>query len=126
MLAGAAAAQEGEIAAVHELQHTTPQQRAAVQTEFAKTHLDLSPEQEKQVAAIDLEFAKKADPVIKGSSGLLAKGRALREQKAEKLERMKQVLSTEQFERYQQLQSELRETLLEKLKKGAATGDSPG
>jgi len=38
-----------------------------------KSKLDLTSDQEPQIAAINLKYAQKADPIIKGSSGSLMK-----------------------------------------------------
>ena len=55
------------------LKDTTPEQRADLQTEFVKSKLGLTAEQEKAVADINLKYAKKMDPIIKGSAGKFMK-----------------------------------------------------
>jgi hypothetical protein len=64
LVAGPAAAQELE-----KLKHTTPEERATVQTNLMKEKLELTDAQLPKVREINLETAKKMDPVIKGTGG---------------------------------------------------------
>jgi hypothetical protein len=108
--------------ALYELRQTTPEQRARIQTEFTKKQLDLTAPQLEKVTALDLEFARKADPILKGSSGLLKKHHELGALNAEKRQRLKEILSPEQFARYVKLEPELEQALYDGLKAEKTAG----
>jgi len=116
----------GQLEPLDELKHTTPQQRAEVQTEFMKEKLDLTPEQAEKVATLNLEYAKKADPVLKSDDGLFKKVRLLRADRDAKKAALDEVLTPEQSEKLASLRDALRQRMKEKLAKkaeGAATAD---
>src|SRR5262249_235876 len=94
LLASSASAQ------LAKLKNTTPEQRAEVQTAFMKSKLGLTADQETKVADINLRYAQKMDPIIKGASGLLMKRRQMQEVNGEKEAELKQALSAEQFQKY--------------------------
>jgi hypothetical protein len=98
------------------LRDTTPEQRAGIQTELMKSRLALTADQTTKVAAINRKYADRMEPVIKSSEGPLAKIRRTREINEAKETELKQVLSTEQFEKYVASKEEMREKLEEKLK----------
>ena len=49
---------------LEKLKGTTPEQRAAVQTELMASKLDLAPDQKAKIADLNLDFAKRMQPVI--------------------------------------------------------------
>jgi hypothetical protein len=79
------------------LENTTPEERAGIQTELMKAKLGLQPEQLSQVGALNLEYARKMEPVIHGSDGPFAKMRAAREIESQKEADLKKILSGDQF-----------------------------
>ena len=97
--------------ALAELKNTTPEQRATVQTGFMKEKLGLSKEQAEKVAAINLEFAKKSDPVIKGDEGMFKKMRLLRADRDAKQAALSKVLSREQDAKLAASREEMRERM---------------
>ena len=99
----------GAHAQMDKLASTTPQERAKLQTEFMKTRLDLTPEQVQSVGALNLKYAQRMDPVIKGSEGPLMKMRQAREINEAKEAELKGLLSPPQFEKYLASREEMRE-----------------
>jgi hypothetical protein len=96
------------------LKNTTPQQRADAQTAFMQDKLALTADQTPKIAALNLKYAEKMDPIIKGSSGMFAKMRQMKEVNQEKEAELQQILSADQFQKYLASKEELREKLEEK------------
>jgi len=109
-------------AQLDKLMNTTPQQRADAQTEFMQTKLALTADQTPKVAALNLKYAQKMDPIIKGSSGPLMKMRQMSEVNQEKEAELQQLLSADQFQKYLASKEELREKLEEKFEEKAKGG----
>ena len=116
--AGAAAAQ----AQMDALRNSAPEDRAAAQTEFMKAKLALTPEQLPKIEALNLEYAKKLDPVLKSSDGPRVKTRTIRTVETEKEAALQKILTPEQFQTFLASKDALRQHLLERLaaKRGAA------
>ncbi len=104
------------------LQSSTPQQRAAIQTAFLKEKLGLDAQQAAKVAALDLQYAEKAEPILKGSAGPFAKRREMNALQAEKEAALREILTPEQFTKYEASREELREKLEEELAKSRNGG----
>ncbi|HEV8711590.1 MAG TPA: hypothetical protein VGX03_02035 [Candidatus Binatia bacterium] len=109
-------------AQLDKLKNTTPEERAEVQTAFMKSKLGLTADQTTKVADINLRYAQKMDPVIKGSSGLLTKRRQMNEVNREKEAELKQALSAEQFQKYLDSKEEMREKFEEQIGEKAKGG----
>jgi hypothetical protein len=109
-------------AQLDKLKNTTPEERAEVQTAFLKSKLGLTTDQATKVADINLRYAQKMDPIIKGSSGLLMKRRQMQEVNREKEAELKQALSAEQFQKYLDSKEEMREKLGEQIGEKAKAG----
>src|SRR5262245_34044859 len=77
------------------LKNTTPQERATAQTAMMKTKLGLTEEQTPKVAAINLKYAEKMEPIIKGTKGPLMKMRDAQGIQQEKEAELKQLLTPE-------------------------------
>jgi hypothetical protein len=103
-----------------DLAKTTPQERADIQTGFMKTKLGLSPEETQQVQAINLTFAQKAEPVIKGDDGLFAKASKMKELQAEKDAAFQTALTPAQFQAYTAAKDELKEKFEQAVAKKAS------
>lgn len=114
--AGTAAAQADN------LKDTTPQERARVQTAFLRSKLGLSGEEASKVAAINLKYAQKADPVLKGSESPLEKLRQLKEINREKEAELETALSKEQFAKYLAAREEMRDRLEEAVERKLQQG----
>jgi hypothetical protein len=102
-------------AQLDKLKDTTPEQRATIQTEFMQSKLNLTAEQMPKIADINLRYAQKMDPIIKGSSGALMKMRQMKEVNGEKEAELQQVLSADQFQKYLAAREEMRAKLEEKV-----------
>lgn len=101
---------------------STPQQRAAIQTAFLKAKLGLDEQQAAKVAALDLRYAEKAEPILKGSSGPFAKRREMNALQEEKEAALREILTPEQFGKYEASREELRDKLEEELGKSRNGG----
>jgi hypothetical protein len=106
-------------AQLDELKDTTPKQRATVQTVFMKAKLGLTAEQLPKVEAINMKYAEKMEPVIKGDSGPLMKMRAMKESNSEKEGELKGILTPDQFQKYLASQEEMKEKVIADLKNRA-------
>jgi len=109
-------------AQLDKLKDTTPQQRADAQTAFMQDKLALTVDQTPKIAALNLKYAEKMDPIIKGSSGPFAKMRQMSEVNQEKEAELQQMLSADQFQKYLASKEELREKLEEKFAEKAQGG----
>ena len=106
------------------LMNTTPDERASAQTAMMKEKLDLTPEQLPKIAALNLKYAQKMEPIIKGSSGTFMKMRQMKGVNEEKETELKEVLSPEQFQKYLASKDEMREQFEEKLEEKREGGGS--
>lgn len=86
----------------------TPEGRAEMQNNMMKTGLQLSQDQYQKVSALNLEYAKKIQTIIDGGGSKLAKAKKAKPILKEKDEKLKNILSAEQYQLY-------RDTLKEKL-----------
>lgn len=94
-----------------QLKATTPNQRAAAQTEYMKSHLALTDAQVPKIAAINQKYAEQMEPVIKsagGGLGNMLKAKAIQENKEAELQ---QILTPDQFERFASSKDEMREAV---------------
>jgi hypothetical protein len=105
-----------------ELKNTTPEQRAKALTEMMKTKLALTPEQTDKVANLNLAYAKKMEPLIKGSEGPFVRMREMRQLNQAKEADLKQVLSPQQFENYLASKEEMREKIVDKIEEKSQGG----
>jgi len=94
---------------------TTPKERAEAQTLMMKEKLGLSDAKTEKVRAINLKYAEKMEPVIKGSDGPLMKGREARNFQAQKEGELKAVLSADEFKKYLASKQEMREHIVERI-----------
>lgn len=89
------------------LKDSTPEQRAKMQTEWMKTKLALNSTQIKQVYDLNLEYARKNDPVLKSNDSKLAKFKKLKALQKEKSSFLSKVLNEEQYKKYQEIKDQL-------------------
>ena len=101
-LGGSAAAQ------FDKLKNTTPEQRAKIITALMKDKLGLDADQESKIAALNLKYAQKTQPVLTGSDGPFKQMRAIRAINGEKEKELKSVLSPAQFDKYVASKDEIR------------------
>lgn len=100
---------------MEDFKNTTPEQRAQVQTNLMKTKLQLSEEQTTKVAAINLKYAQKMEPVIKGDGGKLAKFREVKKINEQKDGELKQVFTEEQYATYEKAKEQMKEEMKKKI-----------
>jgi Spy/CpxP family protein refolding chaperone len=116
LLGAAAFAQPGALAS------STPEQRAKLQTELMVEKLGLAPDQIPKVEAINLMYAKKMEPVLKGNEGPLVKLRAAKGIDQEKAADLEKVLSKQQYQQYLAAKEEMRQEVERRIAERRAGG----
>jgi hypothetical protein len=96
-------------AQLDELKNTTPGERASLQTELMKSKLALTAEQTQAVADLNLKYANRMEPIIKGSSNSLSKMFQMRKINNEKETELKRILSSQQWEKFDASRDEMRQ-----------------
>lgn len=105
------------------LKHTTPEQRAKLQTLFMKKRLKLTQKQVPQVMDINLRYAQQMEPVLKGNEGKLAKMRQAASIRRAKDNELTSVLTPSQYQAYLASQEQMRQQMIEKvMQKRNSTG----
>jgi hypothetical protein len=99
------------------LKNTSPAQRAKAQTAMMKEKLGLSEEQVAKVGALNLKYAEKMDPIIKGTEGTFMKARDARNVEQQKEDELKALLSPDQFQKFLAGKEEMREHLVDQIQK---------
>ena len=92
-----------------------PEQRAEIQTQFMKDHLNLPADVLAKVQAINLKYAQQMDPVLKGTDGKLAKMQKAHGIMAAKDEELKAILSPVQFEAYDDAKDDIKAAMESRL-----------
>jgi Spy/CpxP family protein refolding chaperone len=95
---------------------TKAETRAQKLTDKMKTALSLSDDQYAKVYDINLKYAKKNETLMEGSGSKLSKFQALKSDNEEKTKELKAVLTKEQFDKYKEMQQEMKEGVREALK----------
>lgn len=90
------------------LESSSPEQRAQLQTAFMKEALSLDAQTLSKVQAINLKYAKIAEPVLKGDDNMFKKRSKMHEIMEAKDQELKGVLSGSQFELYDSKKEELK------------------
>ncbi|MGQ7854381.1 hypothetical protein ACUN24_09040 [Pedobacter sp. WC2501] len=99
----------------NDLKHKTPEERAKFQTEIMRTKLNLNAEQQSKIEVINLNYAKKLEPIIKSSDRKITRfKKAMSLQKA-KDEELKKVFTAVQYQQYEKFQKALKSTLKNKM-----------
>jgi hypothetical protein len=96
-------------AQLDELKNTTPGERASLQTELMKSKLALTAEQTQAVADLNLKYANRMEPIIKGSSNSLSKMFQMRKINNEKETELKRILSPQQWKKFDASRDEMRQ-----------------
>lgn len=86
----------------------TPEERATKWTEWMKTELSITAEQEPKVYEINLKYAKQTESVRAQGGSRRSKFKDVKSIDDAKDEEMKAVLSSEQFAQYQTKKQEMR------------------
>lgn len=98
-----------------DLKNATPEQRAQVQTNMMKSKLKLDTGQILKVQAINLKYAQKFEPIIKGSDGRMKKMREAMSLQKQKDAELKQVFTTEQYKQYQDFEQEMKSKMMSRM-----------
>ena len=99
-----------------DLKNSTPAQRAGYQTNMMKTKLNLDAGQVNKVAAINLNYAQKFEPIVKGNDSRLTKFRQAKALQAAKDKELQAVFTTTQFKQYQDFEAEMKNKVMAKMK----------
>jgi hypothetical protein len=91
----------------------SPEEKAKVLTERMKEKLTLIDDQSSKVYEINLKYIKKNEQLQNSSGGRPSKLKTLKANQEAKDKELKSVLSSEQYEAYQQLKEQLMEELKE-------------
>lgn len=97
------------------LLNSTPTERAASQTRFMKTKLNLSQDEVTKIQEINREYAEKIEPVLKGSSFSFLKMRDIKAILEPKDDALRSVLTPGQFDAYTNAKDELKQALKQDL-----------
>lgn len=103
----------------------SPEERAKMATHRMSQGLDLSPEQHQKLYEVNLEAEQKLDPILKSSA---ESGNRKEEGKAVQIERdqkIKEVLTAEQYQQYKNRREEKMEQYKERKEKTRATDAAP-
>ncbi|WP_295795765.1 hypothetical protein [Mucilaginibacter sp.] len=98
-----------------DLKNATPEQRAQMQTGMMKSKLKLDTNQVLKVQAINLKYAHKFEPIIKGSDGRMKKMKEAMSLQKQKDAELKQVFTTEQYKQYQDFEQEMKSKMMSRL-----------
>jgi len=104
------------------LDDTTPKERAEAQTLMMKEKLGLGDAKVEKVRAINLKYAEKMEPVLKGSDGPLMKGREARNFQAQKEGELKAILSADEYKKYLASKEEMRQQVIQRIYEQRAKG----
>ena len=99
------------------LENSTPEQRAELQTRFMTEQLKISGSTATKVQAINLKYAQKMQPVIKGTDSQLSKMMKIKGLMADKDQELAAAMTPEQFQSYEGLKDDLKAYLESHLQK---------
>ncbi|NML56832.1 hypothetical protein [Chryseobacterium cheonjiense] len=98
------------------LKDSTPEQRAKMLTEWMTSKLALTPKQVEQVSALNLQYARKNDPILQSNEGKLVKFKKLKVLQKEKSNALSQILDPGQYEKYQEIKDQMVQNIKNKRK----------
>ncbi|HEY6436360.1 MAG TPA: hypothetical protein VIY47_07200 [Ignavibacteriaceae bacterium] len=96
--------------------------RATKLTEWMKTNLQLTTEQEAPVQEINLKYANKMDDLRKSSQGRRAKMQTLKSDSKAKDAELKKILSADQFKTYLAKKDEIKKKFKDEMKERKQAG----
>lgn len=99
----------------NDLKHKTPEERAKFQTEMMKSKLNLNAQQQGKIEVINLNYAKKFEPIIKSSDSKMTRFKQAMSLQKAKDEELKKVFTAGQFQQYEKFQEELKGKLKDKI-----------
>ncbi|MDF2551438.1 MAG: hypothetical protein K0R77_713 [Chryseobacterium sp.] len=98
------------------LQDSTPEQRAKMMTAWMTSQLALNAKQIEQVSALDLQYARKNDPILQSNESKISKFKKLKALQKEKSNALSQILDADQYKKYQEIKDEMIQNIKNKRK----------
>jgi len=98
---------------IQNLLNATPEQRAQMQNDRMKEKLALNDDQYKKVSALNLLYAQKMDPVIHSDDSRFSKYRKIKPLLKEKDEKLKTILTKDQYKQYESFKKEMMDKVRE-------------
>lgn len=95
--------------------NSSPEERAQIQTDFMKKEMGLDEVQTKLVGDLNLKYAKKMEPIIKGDGNKLSKFSEAKSIMSDKDEELKSIVTEEQYKKYDASKDRLKEEMKKKL-----------
>lgn len=99
----------------NDLKHKTPEERAKFQTEMMRTKLNLNAQQQSKIEVINLNYAKKFEPIIKSSDSKITRFKQAMSLQKAKDEELKKVFTAGQYQQYEKFKEALKSTLKDKM-----------
>jgi hypothetical protein len=99
----------------NDFKHKTPEERAKFQTEMMRTKLNLNAEQQSKIEVINLNYAKKFEPIIKSSDRKITRFKQAMSLQKAKDEELKKVFTAGQYQQYEKFKETLKSTLKDKM-----------
>ena len=104
------------------LKDTTPAERAKAQTAMMKMKLGLTEAEAAKVGTINLKYAERMEPIIKGTEGPLIRMKSMRGVEEAKEAELKGVLTGDQFTKFEASKEEMMEKLADQIRADRAKG----
>ena len=115
-------ASQAPAADVDALKDTTPAERAKAQTAMMKAKLGLTDAEAAKVSPINLKYAERMEPIIKGSEGPLKRMEEVHAVEQAKEAELKGVLTADQFTKFEANKQEMMEKLADHIHADRAKG----
>jgi len=115
-------ASQASAADLDALKDTTPAERAKAQTAMMKAKLGLTEAEAAKVGPINLKYAERMEPIIKGSEGPLKRMEAVHAVEQAKEAELKGVLTADQFTKFEANKQEMMEKLADHIHADRAKG----
>jgi hypothetical protein len=116
LVAAALCAASAMAADLDALKDTTPAERAKAQTAMMKGKLGLTDAEVAKVGPINMKYAEKMEPIIKGDKLPLMKMKDMREVEGQKEAELKGILTADQFTKFEASKEEMMEKLADQIR----------
>jgi hypothetical protein len=116
LVAAALCAASAMAADLDALKDTTPAERAKAQTAMMKGKLGLTDAEVAKVGPINMKYAEKMEPIIKGDKLPLMKMKDMREVEGQKEAELKGILTADQLTKFEASKEEMMEKLADQIR----------
>jgi hypothetical protein len=116
LVAAALCAASASAADLDALKDTTPAERAKAQTAMMKGKLGLTDAEVAKVGPINMKYAEKMEPIIKGDKLPLMKMKDMREVEGQKEAELKGILTADQLTKFEASKEEMMEKLADQIR----------